>query len=124
MNKLADKKIIYKNYIVDAAGQSLGRVASRVAALLLGKRETTREKHLLPRTRVTIVNAAKLKLSPKKLIGKQYVRYSGYPGGLYRESLEKLIARRGASEPLRLAIYRMLPANKLRAKIIKQLEIK
>lgn len=114
---------IPKVYTIDAAGVSLGRVASAVAALLRGKSETTFSRHLLSGIKVNVVNADRLKISAKKGRDKQYVRYTGYPGGLRMESLNSLDARRGREELIRRAVYGMLPANKLRAQIIKNLKV-
>ncbi|MEK7208848.1 MAG: 50S ribosomal protein L13 [Patescibacteria group bacterium] len=108
---------------IDAAGETLGRVASRAAAHLRGKNSPAFERHQLPRAKVKIVNAAKVKITGRKLTDKLYHRYSGYPGGLRAESLEQLLARRGAAEVFRLAIKRMLPANKLRDPILKNLTV-
>ena len=109
--------------IVDAEGKSFGRVASRAAAHLRGKNSATFERHKLPQTKVTIVNAAKVKITGQKVTDKFYMRYSGYPGGLKSEALGKLLLRRGYNEVFRLAIKRMLPANKLRDLILKNLTV-
>ncbi|MBI2097838.1 MAG: 50S ribosomal protein L13 [Candidatus Vogelbacteria bacterium] len=108
---------------IDAAGQALGRVASRAAAVLRGKTSASFERHILPSVRVKVINAAQIKIAPSKFTGKIYKRYSGYPGGLRSESLEAKLARRGAAEVFRLAIKRMLPNNKLRARLLKNLSI-
>ena len=108
---------------IDAAGESLGRVASRAAAHLRGKNSAAFERHRLPRAKVKIVNAAKIKVLGRKLTDKLYQRYSGYPGGLKAEALGSLLARRGAGQVFRLAIKRMLPANKLRELILKNLTV-
>lgn len=112
-----------KEHTIDATGKILGRVASEAAKVLRGKDEPSFERHILNTTKVQIVNASKLKLDPKKLISSDYVRYTGYPGGLKQLKLQQLIAKKGYSEPLRLAIYGMLPANKLRAKLMNNLTI-
>ena len=72
---------------------------------------------------VRIENAGKLRIDPRKLRGKTYSRYSGYPGGLRFETLESLQSRRGAPEVLRRAVFGMLPKNNSRAKLMKQLTI-
>ena len=112
-----------QTYEIDATGKILGRVASGAAAILRGKNKVTFARHILNTTLVKITNASKLKILPAKRVGKIHTRYTGYPGGLKHLSLEKMIAKKGYSEPLRLAIYGMLPANKLRAKLMNNLTI-
>lgn len=113
-----------KEYTIDASGRTLGRVASEAAALLRGKSEVSFTRHLLPGTAVTIVNADKLKILPQKMVGKKYIRYSGFPGGLRSLNLEQVVKKKGHSGVLREAILRMLPNNKLRPEIIKKLNFK
>ena len=108
---------------IDATDESFGRVASRAAAHLRGKNSPTFERYKLPQTKVKIVNAARVKITGQKMTDKFYVRYSGYPGGLRHEVLGQLLARRGYGEVFRLAIKRMLPANKLRDPILKNLTV-
>lgn len=108
---------------IDAAGESLGRVASRAAAILRGKTAVTFRRHILPSVRVKIVNAGQIKIASSKFAGKIYKRYSGYPGGLHFETLGAKLARCGAASVFRLAIKRMLPANKLRDRILKNLTV-
>lgn len=106
---------------IDAAGMAIGRVASVVAKELMGKNTTNYEKNTLPNITVTVTNASKLKISDKKLTEKLYERYSGYPGGLSFKSLGDIIAKKGYNEVIWLAVYGMLPANKLRPRIMKHL---
>lgn len=113
-------KAVYK---IDATGKILGRIASEAASVLRGKNEPTFERHLLNTTKVLIENASKLKIPATKLVGKIHTRYTGHPGGLKHLSLEQVIAKKGYGEPLRLAIYGMLPANRLRAELMKHLTI-
>ena len=113
-----------KNHlIIDASGQAIGRVASVAAKELMGKNTTAYEKNILPEIHVTIVNASKMKISDKKLTEKLYERYSGYPGGLTFKNLKEVIAKKGYEEVIRLAVYGMLPANKLRPRIMKYLTV-
>ncbi len=112
-----------KIYKIDAAGRALGRVATEAAIALRGKNQPNFERHLLSKVMVTITNARQVKITGTKLTGKIHSRYSGYPGGLSHLSLEQLIAKKGYAEPLRLAIYGMLPSNKLRAKMMNNLTI-
>lgn len=111
---------------IDAQGKTLGRVASQAAHAILGKHKTTFVKHQVVGEEVTITNASKVKLSGNKVAQKEYVRYSGYPGGQKVETYEQLVKRlgaRGHKEAMRRAVMRMLPKNKLQAKRIKLLTI-
>ena len=110
-------------YKIDASGRALGRVASEAAAVLQGKHEVTFARHKAGSTRVEITNAGALRMSPAKLKVRDYTRYSGYPGGLRHTSLADIITKKGAGEPLRLAIRGMLPRNKLRSELMKHLTI-
>lgn len=110
-------------YTVDAKGRSLGRVASEAAMVLMGKNLPTYEKHTVSGNVVKIINSESLNVEPKKMATKEYERYSGYPGGLKKEKMTQLVDRKGMEEVLKLAIYGMLPANKLRAKLMKNIKI-
>ncbi|MEK7621751.1 MAG: 50S ribosomal protein L13 [Patescibacteria group bacterium] len=112
-----------KNYTIDATGESLGRVASRTAMLLRGKGEASFQPHLVPHISVTVTNASKLQIQPAKFAQTQYRRYSGYPGGLKQETMANLALRRGYPELFRQAVKGMLPNNKLRRLILKQLTV-
>ncbi|OGG47857.1 hypothetical protein A3D66_00940 [Candidatus Kaiserbacteria bacterium RIFCSPHIGHO2_02_FULL_50_9] len=110
-------------YTINAQGRSLGRVASEAARVLRGKDTPLYRRDRIPEVMVRIENAGKLRIDPRKLRGKTYSRYSGYPGGLRFETLESLQSRRGAPEVLRRAVFGMLPKNNSRAKLMKQLTI-
>ncbi|KKT75054.1 MAG: 50S ribosomal protein L13 [Parcubacteria group bacterium GW2011_GWB1_44_7] len=112
-----------KNVTIDATGRTLGRIASEAAYILMGKNEPDYQPNIAGKTIVTITNASKIKVTEKKLTQKMYERYSGYPGGLKFLSLKEVVARKGFSEALRLAVYGMLPANKLRPLRMKRLKI-
>ena len=112
-----------ETYTIDARDKSLGRVASLAAAALRGKNLVTFSCQAPPLCRVTIINAAKLKLAVAKRRGKIYHRYSGYPGGLKTRSMENLIARKGIKEVVYLAVRGMLPRNKWRPIFLKRLII-
>ncbi|MDE1924861.1 MAG: 50S ribosomal protein L13 [Patescibacteria group bacterium] len=108
---------------IDATNKSLGRVASAAAKVLLGKHSAGFAKNIVASGEVKIINASKVRLSGQKTKDKEYVRYSGYPGGQKKETYAMLIARKGQKEALRRAILGMLPKNKLQARRIKQLVI-
>ncbi len=110
-------------YTIDAQGRSLGRVASEAAHVLMGKNNPDFEKHTVADVKVTILNTDTLNISPKKASTKIYTHYTGYPGGLRKQTLENLKEKKGVEEVLRKAVYGMLPGNKLRAKIMKNLVI-
>ena len=108
---------------IDAAGTTIGRVATQAAVALMGKDEPTFERHMMTGGSVTIVNAGKIKIDPRKLDTVKYAQYSGYPGGLRYESLKQVLEKKGIEEVLRRAVYGMLPGNKLRPQIMKKLTV-
>ena len=110
-------------HTLDAKGKKLGRIASEAAKILLGKDRPDFAKNKVAPIKIKIVNASGLAITEKKKREKTYSRYSGYPGGLRHESLEKLIAKKGNKAALWEAIYGMLPANKLRTPRLKNLII-
>ena len=109
---------------IDAQGKKIGRVASQAAHVLLGKGSATFAKNKVAVGQVEILNVAKADVNARKKSGSTYVRYTGFRGGLNKESLGELIARRGMQEVMRRAVYRMLPDNKLRDLRMKNLIIK
>ena len=108
--------------VVDADGATLGRLATEVAAILRGKHRATFTPHLDTGDPVIVVNAAKIRVTGKKLQDKLYIRHSGYPGGFKAENLEKLLARR-PEEVIRRAVRGMLPQNRLGEKMIRKLHV-
>lgn len=110
-------------YTIDAAGGSLGRVASEAASVLLGKKSAHFVKNAVLPVEVEIVNAKALALSDRRIKGKEYTRYTGYPGGLRVTSLAMLIEKKGVGEALRTAVDGMLPRNALRKERMKRLTI-
>lgn len=109
---------------IDATGKTLGRVASEAAKILLGKHKPSFVKHKVLGEEVTIVNASKVHITGAKAKDKEYIRYSGYPGGQKKESYGMLVVRRGHGEAIRRAVVGMLPKNKLQMRRIKLLTIK
>ena len=110
-------------YIIDAAGKALGRVASEAAKALMGKTGASYTPHIRSDVRVSIINISKISMRDKKRAQKVYKTYSGYPGGQRRESFSSLSVRRGEAEPLRRAIKRMLPHNTFLTARLKNLKI-
>ncbi len=109
---------------IDATNKKLGRVASMAATSLMGKDTVDFARHVLTDVKVEIINAAKLDVDDTKKRNKIYKRYSGYPGGQKEISLAKIVEKKGNSEILRIAVRGMLPTNKLRAKMLKNLTVK
>jgi large subunit ribosomal protein L13 len=112
-----------KEIIIDAGGKTLGRVASTAAKALIGKTSASYTPHIPDTARVIIANAARLHMTDKKQRMKTYTQYSGFPGGLKRETLSSLTSRKGNGAALRIAIERMLPRNTLRVSRMKRLTI-
>ena len=111
-----------REYTIDAAGKRLGNVATQAATYLLGKDKPDFAKHIAAPVTVTIINASKLDLSDKKK-AEIYQSYSGHPGGRSEETFEHLAKRLGYAEPIRRTIKGMLPTNKLRTPMMKNLVI-
>lgn len=128
MKKLAQTYAVKKSdverawRVVDADGATLGRLATQIAALLRGKHKTTFSPHLDVGDPVIVVNAGKICVTGRKLQAKQYVRHSGYPGGLRVETLERLLARR-PEEVIRRAVRGMLPQNRLGEQMMRKLHV-
>ena len=111
------------HYTIDAAGKTLGRVASEAAKALMGKTQPDYTPNVRSDVRVKILNAKKLYMRDRKKIQKMYKTYSGYPSGQRVESFRALSERRGVGEPLRRAVERMLPRNTFRTARMKNLQI-
>ena len=118
-----EKNIEKKEYVIDATGKALGRVATEIANVLRGKDTVTFVKNLAPKITVKVVNAGRLDVSQKKMKEKVYKHYTGHPGGLREVSLTRMIEKKGWAEPIRKAVYGMLPTNRLRAVMMKNLII-
>jgi len=111
-------------YTIDAKGKKLGRIATEAAVLLMGKNSPDFKRNEVANVKVSIENVSELDIDDKKMDNKEYKRYSGYPGGLKIRKMKEVIAKKGYAEIVEKAVYGMLPANKLRAKIMKNLIIK
>jgi len=109
-------------YLVDAKDKILGRLAAKVAKILRGKHKPIFSRHLDTGDGVIIINAAKIKVTGKKMKEKIYRRYSGYPGGLKEVPLETML-KDNPQTVVRLAVKRMLPSGPLGRDIIKKLKI-
>jgi len=125
MNKtyVAKKEDIKKQwYLVDAKDKILGRLAAKVAVILRGKHKVIFTPHMDTGDGVIVINAAKIRVTGRKLKQKVYRRYSGYPGGLREVPLEALLEKR-PTQVITLAIQRMLPGGPLGRDMIKKLKV-
>ena len=120
--KKSNKKTIEEK-IIDADGKILGRIASEAAGFLIGKTKTSFQRHIYSGMPVKIVNVSKLRITDKKLSEIYHTRYSGIPGGLRVLSGHYTKKTKGLKELVKLAIYQMLPDNKLRRTMMKNLTI-
>ena len=113
----ANRETVNKDWVlVDAEGQTLGRLASKVAILIRGKHKTNYTPHVDCGDNVIVINAEKIVLSGNKLDDKVYIRHTGYPGGQKSLTAKELLARK----PIALvekAVKGMLPKNKLGSKL-------
>jgi len=108
--------------IVDATGKTLGRFASKIAHILMGKHKPNFVKHLDLGDYVIVINVDKMVLTGKKLSTKKYYHHSGYPGGL-KEIVYKELMKEKPGFVLKKAVKGMLPKNKLARKMLKKLKV-
>jgi large subunit ribosomal protein L13 len=109
-------------YVVDAEGKTLGRLATRIADTLRGKRKPEYTPHVDTGDFVVVVNADKIRVTGDKRAAKLYRRHSGYPGGLRSRTLGDMLERR-PEEVIRLAVRGMLPRNRLGRKQLTKLKV-
>jgi large subunit ribosomal protein L13 len=109
-------------FVVDAAGLTLGRLATQIADTLRGKRKPTYTPHVDTGDFVVVVNAEKISVTGNKRQDKRYYRHSGYPGGLKSRSLQEMLDRR-PEEVIRIAVKGMLPRNRLARKQLTKLKV-
>jgi len=121
LKKIFVPEITRATHILDAANQSLGRLASQIALLLQGKNKPNYVPYWDQGDEVIVKNIDKIKWTGRKLEQKKYYRYSGYPGGLKTKKLNELW-QKNPQEVLRRAVWQMLPKNKLRKEMIKRLK--
>jgi large subunit ribosomal protein L13 len=115
-------EIARKWFVVDASGQTLGRLASKVARILMGKENPKYTTFLDTGDHVIVINADKIKTTGVKSEQKQYHRYTGYPGGLRTEDYRKRFDRK-PELIIEDAISRMLPKNKLGKQMFTKLKV-
>ncbi|HKN36727.1 MAG TPA: 50S ribosomal protein L13 [Terriglobales bacterium] len=115
-------EIARKWFVVDASGQALGRMASRVARILMGKENPKYTPFLDTGDHVVIINAEKVRMTGMKAESKVYHHYTGYPGGLRTEAFRKRFARK-PELVIEDAIARMLPKSKLGRQMKSKLKV-
>jgi large subunit ribosomal protein L13 len=111
-----------KWFVVDAQGQTLGRLATRIATVLRGKHKPVYTPHLDCGDYVIVVNADKIHVTGQKLEQKTYYRHSGYPGGLRQVSLRRQLQVH-PDRVIEAAVRGMLPHNRLGRKMFKKLKV-
>jgi large subunit ribosomal protein L13 len=109
-------------YVVDADGQTLGRLATQIADALRGKRKPEYTPHVDTGDFVVVVNAEKIAVTGNKLDDKRYYRHSGYPGGLRSRTLREQLERR-PTEVIRKAVKGMLPRTRLGRAQLRKLRV-
>jgi large subunit ribosomal protein L13 len=120
---MAKKEQIGRKWVqVDAADRTLGRLAARIAVVLMGKHRPTYTPHVDTGDFVVVTNVARMRVTGRKLDQKAYQSYSGYPGGRKRTPLRRMLHRK-PEEVLRLAVRRMLPKGALGNKMLKKLKL-
>ncbi|MDX2414362.1 MAG: 50S ribosomal protein L13 [Bacteroidales bacterium] len=119
----ANKATVDKEWLlVDAEGETLGRMASKVAKLLRGKHKTNFTPHVDCGDNVVVINAEKVHLSGNKWSDKKYIRHTGYPGGQRTTTAEEMLKKK----PIGLvenAVRGMLPKNRLGAELFRHLHV-
>jgi large subunit ribosomal protein L13 len=116
------QEVIRKWYVVDAEGQILGRLASKIAQIARGKHKPIWAPHADVGDFVVVINADKVRLTGRKTEQKVYIRHSNYPGGLRVEPFQRVMAKR-PEFVLREAVRGMLPSTKLGHQILKHIKI-
>lgn len=119
---LKAKQHTSKWILIDASGQTLGRLASDIATRLIGKDKPHYTPHMISGDIVVVVNAARIKVTGNKLEDKVYYRHTGYPGGIREITLKDKLEKDPASV-ITHAVAGMLPKNKLSAEMLKNLKV-
>lgn len=109
-------------HLINAEGQILGRIATQMAKLLVGKHKPNYATHMDMGDYVVVINAEKVDLTGRKKKQKVYRRHSGYPGGFKEISFEKMISER-PERVIELAVSGMLPGNRLKKKRMRRLKV-
>lgn len=109
-------------HVIDAAGKTLGKLASEVATLLMGKHKPTYAPHLNTGDFVIVINAAKVRVTGKKTQQKVYYRHSGYPGGLKSTTFDTMMETH-PTRVIEYAVKGMLPKNRLGRDMLRRLKV-
>ena len=109
-------------YVIDAAGKTLGRLATQIASRLRGKHKPIYTPHVDTGDFIVVVNAEKVRLTGNKLEDKKYYRYTGYPGGLREQNAGNLLKKK-PTNLLQFAVKGMLPKNSLGRAMFKKLKV-
>lgn len=112
-----------KIYTIDAKGKKIGRVASEVASIIMGKKDPGFRRNAVSDIHVVIKNSQLADVNEKKLENKKYGNYSGFPGGLKIKSMKQVVAKLGFGRIFERAVWGMLPKNRLRSRMIKNLKV-
>lgn len=119
---IKQSQIQEKWYLVDASGKRIGTMASQIAQLLLGKNNSLVTANLDPKTKVVVINAAKIDYTPKRGFTKFYKSYSGFPSGLKFSTLDEKMVK-DPTFPIENAVKGMLPKNKRGRAVMANLKI-
>lgn len=123
MGKKEEKNQIERNwYLVDAKGKVLGRLASKIAGLLMGKERVDFSYHQDMGGYVVVINSDRVRVTGRKKRDKIYYHYTGYPGGLKKATFEELL-KKDSRKIIYLAVKGMLPKNKLRKRRLLRLKV-
>ncbi len=117
-----EKEIQRERHVIDAEGKVLGKIATEAAELLMGKNKAMFTRNIDTGDFVVVTNAAKVKVTGKKLEQKMYYRHSGYPGGFRAVPLSEMLANKPEAV-IEHAVKGMLPQNKLGDAMIKKLKV-
>ena len=109
-------------WVVDAQGQTLGRLATQIATILRGKHKPIYTPHIDTGDYVIVINADKIEVTGRKLDSIVYYRHSGYPGGLKERTLREQL-QKAPSQPIELAVRGMLPKNALGRQMLGKLKV-
>lgn len=112
-----------EQHVIDAKGQSFGRVASEAASILLGKDSVDFAKNVVRNVKVKVINASQISIDEKKMLQKHYHIHTGYVGNAKSPSLAQVVAKKGYGEAIKIAVKGMLPTNTLRDKRLKNLTV-
>ena len=119
---ISAKEIKRNRHLMDLSGQTLGRISTQIAALLMGKAKVNQTPNLDMGDYVVAINAKDIKVTGKKLADKKYRRHSGFPGGFREETLGELMAR-DCRKVIEKSVKGMLPKNKLQAPRLARLKV-